>query len=147
MFQNSTGIKEITLGEKFEIKQDADFAHLFCDCTSLTTIYVTEKWEENSIRTDVEIFKNCWSLKGGNETTYLNRSDKMYSDYAVVDKDGQLGYLTLPSKDDGTGNNTYSSNKNSNISESETEVETEDKTEAETEDINTSETPDSSNSD
>ena len=67
---------------------------IFRDCTSLTTIYVSDKWSVDKVGDDdYNIFLNCYSLKGGAGTKYdSNHVDK---DYARIDGGPSApGYLT-----------------------------------------------------
>ena len=65
---------------------------MFKLCSKLTTIYVSDKWSTESVSNSDDMFSGCSKLTGGSGTAYdSNHTDKTY---AVIDKEGQPGYLT-----------------------------------------------------
>ena len=66
---------------------------MFSSCTNLTTIYVGEGWITQRVTDSNGVFTGCTNLTGGNGTA-CNGSNNIDADYAVIDKEGQPGYLT-----------------------------------------------------
>ena len=72
---------------------------MFQNCSSLTTIYVSEfnsetntGWTTSAVTNSGNMFSNCTKIVGGNGTTY--NSSYVDKTYAVIDKTGTPGYLT-----------------------------------------------------
>ena len=76
----------------FDTRKVYDMVSMFESCTGLTTIYVSNEWSTVSANYHDLMFTWCYNLTGGNGTAF----DPDYIDktYAVIDKDGQPGYLT-----------------------------------------------------
>ena len=70
---------------------------MFKNCSSLTEILIGKKWKLADGVSSDNMFAGCAKLAGGNGTEFNSSiSDKTY---AVADKDGQPGYLTLAEPD------------------------------------------------
>ena len=76
----------------FDTKNVYGMVSMFESCTGLTMIYVSNEWSTVSANSHSLMFTWCYNLTGGNGTAF----DPDYIDktYAVIDKDGQPGYLT-----------------------------------------------------
>lgn len=69
-----------------------DYFYMFAGCSALTTIYVDSTWALASGASGMGTFYNCRNIVGGNGTAYSS-SAYGYA-RAVIDKAGQVGYLT-----------------------------------------------------
>lgn len=87
LFRGLTYLETVKISGINNLKK-ADY--MFANCTSLTTIYTTELWNEDLIGSNM--FLNCTSLVGGNGTAY--NSSKTDASMAHVDREGQEGYFT-----------------------------------------------------
>ena len=76
----------------FDTSSVTDMSGMFGSCSNLTTIYVSDNWNTESVTQSNSMFSGCSKLKGGNGTVY--DSNNITYSYAVIDKDGQTGYLT-----------------------------------------------------
>ncbi|MBR6852492.1 MAG: BspA family leucine-rich repeat surface protein [Prevotella sp.] len=76
----------------FDTSNVTDMAYMFANCSSLTTIYVSDKWVTTNVTEGDYMFGDCTALVGGNGTTF----DENHTDpsYARIDKQGQPGYFT-----------------------------------------------------
>ena len=68
---------------------------MFQKCTSLKTIYVSDKWNMGSVTDSSYMFYGCTSLVGGNGTTY--NASYIDKTYARIDTAGTPGYFTKKS--------------------------------------------------
>ena len=68
---------------------------MFNECSNLTTIYASDKFDTSGVIQSSLMFYNCVSLVGGNGTTF--NSTKTDKEYARIDKVGQPGYFTQKS--------------------------------------------------
>lgn len=87
LFDGMTHLETVKLSG---INNLTDINYTFRNCSSLTTIYTTELWNENLVGTNT--FNNCSSLIGGNGTAY--NSSKTDASMCHVDREGQEGYFT-----------------------------------------------------
>lgn len=72
--------------------------HIFCDCSRLTTIYASEKWNMSNVETKDGMFYNCPELVGGEGTTY--NSSYVNGEYAHIDGGpSNPGYFTRKKHD------------------------------------------------
>lgn len=91
MFYN-TAVKTLDLSS-FNTANVKFMYNMFSYCDSLTTIYVDDDWSTASVTRSEDMFKNCYSLIGGQGTTY----DAEHVDAAYAHIDGGLnnpGYFT-----------------------------------------------------
>ena len=58
----------------------------------LTSIYVSDRWNTQSVTDSEDMFLSCYDLSGGNGTEYS--SSHKDAEYARIDKEGQPGYFT-----------------------------------------------------
>ncbi len=77
----------------FNTSNVENMADMFCWDDWLETIYVSDKWNTNSVENGAEMFHECIKLKGGNGTVY--DADHTDAEYARIDggKDAP-GYFT-----------------------------------------------------
>lgn len=66
---------------------------MFCECDGLQTVYVGSGWTTSAVTVDEDMFESCYYLYGGNGTEY--DSDKISSEYARIDKNGEPGYFSV----------------------------------------------------
>ncbi len=108
VFKGCTSLVEVDIST-FNPKK-ADTAHggsgteeMFMDCSSLTTIYASEKFKIEDLDGDyncADMFRGCVNIRGGSGTTYRaneypNPSASRDSKYARIDGlDGMEGYFT-----------------------------------------------------
>ena len=85
MFYNCTSLETVT-GNIIT----SNCSYMFYNCSSLKTINCSGDWYGSA--TGNSVFYGCTSLVGGNGTTY--DSSKTGISMAVIDQDGQEGYLT-----------------------------------------------------
>ena len=91
MFAWCDNLTELDLSS-FDTSNVTNMTNMFAPCSELKTIYVSDKWNTGSVTISGNMFSGCTKLKGGNGTAFdLDYIDKTY---AVIDKDGQPGYLT-----------------------------------------------------
>lgn len=75
---------------------------MFRDCSNLTTIYCSDKWTTDNVKSSSNMFKDCIKLVGGKGTVY--DVNHVNATYAHVDEGtSNPGYLTL--KGDTNGDN------------------------------------------
>ena len=91
MFYGCEHLTELNLSS-FDTSSVTIMSFMFGNCMELKTIYVSDKWNTGSVTNSGNMFSSCTNLKGGNGTAYDGtKTDKTF---AVIDKDGQPGYLT-----------------------------------------------------
>ena len=90
MFYHCSDLTTLDLSS-FNTKNVAFMGYMFDECEKLTTIYCDEDWYEED-RTMDDMFAGCWSLVGGNGTTYSD--DNVGGEYAHPDEVGNPGYFT-----------------------------------------------------
>ncbi|MBP3798104.1 MAG: dockerin type I repeat-containing protein [Ruminococcus sp.] len=78
---------------------------MFADCTSLTTIIVSDKWNSDNIDKTYEAFRNSSKLVGGNGTKNDDSTnyDKIGREYARIDTPKIPGYFTAKVSDKNSG--------------------------------------------
>ena len=77
----------------FDTHNVKNMSWMFADCQNLRTIYAGEGWSTDAVTESYEMFRNCYSLVGGQGTAFNN--DHLYADYAHVDGGpDNPGYLT-----------------------------------------------------
>ena len=91
LFDGFTNVTSIDL-TRADTSSVTKMDNMFKNCSALTTIYVSDKWNTGSVTDSDNMFIGCSKLKGGNGTVY--DSSKTNKEYARIDKDGQRGYLT-----------------------------------------------------
>ena len=91
MFSNSGMLTTLDLSG-FNTTKVTDMQGMFMNCTSLSTIYVSDLWTTSNVTNSTNMFQNCMSVVGGNGTTY----DASHIDYtyAHIDVASNPGYLT-----------------------------------------------------
>jgi surface protein len=90
MFYECYALEEVSLAG-WSTPALTNMSHTFYACSKLRTIYATDgKWDNSKISDGNNAFAGCGKLTGGNGTPY----SEVGSAYAVIDKDGQSGYLT-----------------------------------------------------
>ena len=92
LFENFTCVTSIDLTGA-DTSSVTDMSFMFCYCAKLTTIYVSDKWDTGSVTDSNSMFNMCSKLKGGNGTA-CDGAHNIDKTYAVIDKEGQPGYLT-----------------------------------------------------
>ncbi len=92
MFEGCESLTNLNL-TSFDTANVVDMAYMFFGCESLFKIYVSNAWTVENVVYSNGMFINCTSLSGGNGTRFSSSyvDDKTY---AVIDKSGQVGYLT-----------------------------------------------------
>ena len=88
----SIGLTTIDLSD-VNISNVTNTSMMFAGSTSLTTIYVSNTWNTDSITTSGGMFGGCTSIVGGNGTAYDD--SKLDKEYARIDTSNTPGYLTL----------------------------------------------------
>ena len=76
----------------FNTAKVANMYSLFCGCYYLKTIYIGSEWSTEAVTDSDDMFKSCFSLVGGNGTTF--DADHTNEDYAHIDGEGGAGYFT-----------------------------------------------------
>lgn len=69
-----------------------NMSRMFADCPELKTIFASEEWTTASVTSSDDMFTGCVNLVGGNGTAF--DSAVIDKTYALIDKEGQKGYLT-----------------------------------------------------
>ena len=95
MFSGCHGLTNLKISN-FNTSKVTDMRYMFMSCYNLTTIYAAAGTDWGSIEniTSDNMFLNCYSLKGCNNTVY----DESKTDitYARIDGlDGKPGYFTI----------------------------------------------------
>jgi len=91
MFDGAYKLKTLNL-TMFNTSNVTTTSHMFSNMSALTTIYVSDKWDNTNITTSDSMFSSCNNLVGQNGTTYNFRNVDVT--YAVIDKEGQPGYFS-----------------------------------------------------
>lgn len=100
MFNGCHSLKILDLS-KFDTSHTIYMRSLFCDCQSITTIYVGDNWKPyNQFHNPdgYQMFEGCINLKGSSGTVY----DLTHTDYTYAHIDGgpeNPGYLTYKAKE------------------------------------------------
>lgn len=92
MFSNCYSLEILDLSS-FDTGSVTDMYFMFSDCWKLATIFVSDKWTVEKVgNKGGNMFWYCRNLVGGNGTVFdFNHQDQ---DYAHIDEEGNLGYLT-----------------------------------------------------
>ena len=91
MFHNCTSLTHLDVSS-FDTSNVTEMERMFGDCSVLTTIYVSDKWNTNAATSSYAMFINCTSLVGGNGTTF--NASYIDKTYARVDTASTPGYFT-----------------------------------------------------
>lgn len=92
MFYYCQSLTELDL-RSFNTGKVTSMLYMFEGCRSLKSIAVSESgWQTSKLETGRSMFTGCYSLVGGNGTTY--NATKTDEEYACIDKTGSAGYLT-----------------------------------------------------
>jgi surface protein len=75
----------------FDTSSVTSMGYMFSYCSSLKTIYVSEKFVTTSVTSSGYMFYRCNSIVGGNGTTFISDSIR----YARIDTADTPGYFTL----------------------------------------------------
>ena len=76
----------------FNTSNVTNMSRMFTSMSRLKTIYVGDGWNTNNVNESTYMFLNSPSIIGGNGTIY--DTGKLDKEYARIDKEGQLGYLS-----------------------------------------------------
>ncbi len=95
MYEMFYGCKELTSLDlsSFDTSQVTNMAYMFDSNIKLTKIEVSENFVTTKVTEDEDMFKDCTSLKGGNNTSY--NGGHIGKEYARIDKESEPGYFTL----------------------------------------------------
>ena len=91
MFYNCSSLVELDIST-FNTYQTTSMSWMFCNCSSLTTIYVGHLWHTENLTYDTCMFQGCINLVGRYGTTW--NSLYVGSTYANIDTLDNSGYLT-----------------------------------------------------
>ena len=91
LFLNCSSLETLDLSSWDTSKVTSTY-RMFSNCSSLTTIYASDRWDLSSVTSSNNMFQNCTSLVGGNNTPYS--SSNTGKAYAIIDEEGKPGYLT-----------------------------------------------------
>ena len=92
MFSDSEKLKTLDLSS-FDTHNVIYTANMFSNCSALTTIIASKKWDMGSVATSDPMFSGCYKLVGGMGTTYdVNHCDKTYA--RIDGGPDNPGYLT-----------------------------------------------------
>ena len=95
MFYSCSNLTSLNVSN-FNVSNVEDMYWIFYQCVNLTTIYAAAGTDWGSIEniTSDNMFLNCNSLKGGNDTVYdESKTDKTYA--RIDGLDGKPGYFTI----------------------------------------------------
>ena len=91
MFSCCTSLKSIDLSG-CDTKGVTETVSMFNRCVKLETVCVGSKWDLSKVEKSDSMFRSCLKICGGNGTKY--DPEQIEAAYAVIDKDGNTGYLT-----------------------------------------------------
>ena len=92
MFSGCASLTELDLSS-FDTSNATYYTSMFYNCSSLTTIYVSDKWSISSQAKNAYLFEKCYLLTGGMGTRY--NSDRVDISYAHIDGGtSNPGYFT-----------------------------------------------------
>ena len=103
MFTDCEKLEELNL-TNFNTSRVYSMESMFSGCTSLKTIYASDKWSTANVSYSDNMFSKCVNLKGGNGTSYS--SSHVNGTYARIDRNGQPGYLTGEGGGSGSGSDS-----------------------------------------
>ena len=89
MFRNCTSLRVLDLSSFNPVKA-TNMQYMFCGCSELKTIYVSELWTTQKVTKSTSMFEQCASLVGGDGTAF----DPGYTDKTKAHA-GTGGYLTM----------------------------------------------------
>ena len=92
MFKGCTSLTNLNLSG-LDTSKVTTMKDMFNSAENLTTIYVGTKWNTENVTNSADMFNGCTKLIGGNNTA-CDGENNINKTYAVIDKDGQQGYLT-----------------------------------------------------
>ena len=80
MFLNCSKLTSLDVSQ-FNTSNVIDMRYMFAGCNFLKTIYVANDWSTAAVEESYDMFTNCYSLVGGQGTTYSssNPRDKTYA--------------------------------------------------------------------
>lgn len=78
MFRNWDRLTELDLS-KFVTSQVTEMSEMFNNCSSLETIYISDKWDVGNVTSSVGMFSGCTKLKGDIEYSDSNSNDKTFA--------------------------------------------------------------------
>lgn len=90
MFRRCKKLKELDLSS-FDTNALKDCSNMFADCTLLEKIYVNNDWYISNSVNSTDMFLNCFSLIGQNQTIF--DSNIVNGQYANIDTPENIGYL------------------------------------------------------
>lgn len=80
----------------FDTSSVVDMSEMFRNCFRLETVFASDKFTVENVRNGKDMFKNCYSLRGGNGTRYSEQNISHL--YARIDKKDVSGYFTDKNK-------------------------------------------------
>lgn len=92
MFDSCVALRSLDLSH-FDTAQVTDTSDMFVCCDALERIYVSAAFDVTGVTKSDEMFLDCYSLVGGNDTAY--DPTKVDKTYARIDAPGTSGYFTL----------------------------------------------------
>ena len=96
MFYDCSALTSLDLSS-FDIGNVITMLNMFCGCSSLKTIYCDDDWSTGSVQYSDGMFRNCYSLVGGEGTVFDNKvTDKTYA--RLDGGTGKPGYFTKKPK-------------------------------------------------
>ena len=91
MFNNCENLTMLNVS-KWDTSNVTSMSNMFKNCTNLTTVYASDSYVTNQVKTSEDMFTGCLNIKGGNGTTYdTSHIDK---EYARIDTPRTQGYFT-----------------------------------------------------
>ncbi len=92
MFTGCSSLKELDLSS-FDTSKVKDMGAMFCNCSSLSTIYASDGFDVSAVESSDAMFNACSRLVGGSGTAYSGdyTDDKQR---ARIDAPGSRGYFT-----------------------------------------------------
>ena len=92
MFESCMALKVLDLSS-FNTSNVTDMRSMFSEDSTLTTVYVSDRWSTEKVEQGNKVFSKCYSIVGGSGTTW----DESHTDYTYAHIDGGAsnpGYLT-----------------------------------------------------
>ena len=91
MFNNCENLTMLNVSN-WDTSNVTSMSNMFKNCTNLTTVYASDSYVTNQVKTSEDMFTGCLNIKGGNGTTYdTSHIDK---EYARIDTPRTPGYFT-----------------------------------------------------
>ena len=92
MFYDCAALTILDLSS-FDTSNVTDMSYMFSWCEALTTIYASDKFVTDNVKTRNSIFSGCYNLTGGAGTVYSNSNYSL--EYARIDGGTEApGYFT-----------------------------------------------------